>query len=331
MGQTLKMRVLSDLNTYITVALLFGIWYSANPNEEYEWWIHMLDMLPSQLYEDRLKYVFISQTILEFGFWFLVLLLFLLEKSGFLGKYRIQPLPTDPEQIAKENELTREAFQGVLISHWVVRPLLLYVVYPIFEMRAGPLRFPIPSVRTLFPQILLCMLIDDAWFYFWHLLFHVIPWLYRTIHKQHHKFYRPNVFATEYAHIVEDIWVNSIGTLLGPLLLGVHPFLLILYPAMKMYQSMEAHSGYNIPFPFSITSVIDSMDCAPAHDFHHSHIMSNYGGWFMFLDWICGTDEKYKNHIMNKRKDDAVYETARRPYLHDRIGYTLSGLQQKLE
>jgi sterol desaturase/sphingolipid hydroxylase (fatty acid hydroxylase superfamily) len=307
------------MNTYITAIVLIGLWYFADPDEKYEWWLRLVDVIPFQV-DDRMKYVIISHGFLETGFWFLVINLFLLERTGFMDKYRIQSLPTDPEQIAKESALTKEAFQGVLVSHWIVRPFILYAVYPMFEMRAGPLRTPIPSLRTVFPQILGCMLIDDVWFYFWHRLFHVIPWLYRSVHKQHHKFYRPNVFATEYAHIVEDIWVNSIGTLLGPLVLGVHPFLMILYPAMKLYQSMEAHSGYNIPFPLSITSVIDSMDCAPAHDFHHSHVMSNYGGWFMFLDWIFGTDEKYQNHIMNKRNDDAVYETARRPYKNDGIG-----------
>ena len=93
--------------------------------------------------------------------------------------------------------------------------------------------------------------------------------------------------------------------------------LAIIYVAMKLYQSLEAHSGYNIPFPFSISSVIDCMDCAPAHDFHHSANVGNFGGFFMFWDWICGTDAAYKRAVMTKKAETIAYRTARRPYEHD--------------
>jgi len=319
------MRVLNDLNTYITLGILIALYVYSEPSAEYEWWIKVVDAVPGGGGEndDRFKFVILAQTVLESAFWFLVINLTLFERIGWLERFRLQPVPEDAERKAKETDLTREAFVGVLVSHWIIRPAVFYFAWPYFEMRAGPLRSPIPSFRVLLPQILGCMMIDDAWFYFWHRLFHAVPFLYRTIHKQHHRFYRPNVFATEYAHPIEDLWVNSLGTILGPMVLGVHPLLLIAYPAMKLYQSMEAHSGFNIPFPFSVTSIIDSMDCAPAHDFHHSHNVGNFGGWTMVLDWVFGTDTKYENHVMVKMADKAAYETARRPYKHDRIGLVI--------
>ena len=111
--------------------------------------------------------------------------------------------------------------------------------------------------------------------------------------------------------------VNSAGTVLGPIVLRAHPVLAIMYVATKLYQSMEAHSGYNVPFPFSLASAIDSMDCAPAHDFHHSHNTGNFGGFFMFCafvwrhagtdarlgDWLCGTDASYQKMVMLKKRD----------------------------
>jgi len=45
------------------------------------------------------------------------------------------------------------------------------------------------------------------------------------------------------------------------------------------------------------------MDCAPAHDFHHSHNTGNFGGFFIFWDWICGTDGRYNNFLAKKKKD----------------------------
>ena len=322
------MRVLNDMNTYFTVLTLLGLWYFADETTEYRWWTDLVNGFPFQQQDDRLIFVCLAQSILEFGFWFLVINLYIFERAGFLERFRLQAVPVDAEVIMRENALTKEAMQGVLVSHWVIRPALFYFLWPYFEMRSGPLRAPIPSFRIVLPQILGCMMIDDTWFYFWHRLFHAIPVLYRTIHKQHHRFTRPNVFATEYAHPVEDVWVNSFGTILGPLLLGVHPFLLILYPAMKLYQSMEAHCGFNIPFPFSLSSVIDSMDCAPAHDFHHSNVVSNFGGWTMFWDWVFRTDVKYEHHVMVRKIHDPAFETARRPYKHDLSGLVVLGFER---
>ena len=49
----------------------------------------------------------------------------------------------------------------------------------------------------------------------------------------------------------------------------------ILYTGAKLWQSIDAHSGYDLPFPLSPWSAIKYMDCAPAHDFHHSHNHGN--------------------------------------------------------
>ncbi|KAH9262711.1 hypothetical protein BASA82_000261 [Batrachochytrium salamandrivorans] len=174
---------------------------------------------------------------------------------------------------------------SVVLGHWLVRPIGLYYLYPLAVLHGSLLGEDLPNPKVCCLQLLGCMLVDDTWFYWMHRGLHHFPWLYRTVHKKHHRFTRPNIFATEFAHPVEDLVVNMAGTVLGPILLGVHPLLLVGYMGMKFYQSLEAHSGYNIPFPFSLTSVIDSMDCAPAHDFHHSHNVGNFGGWFMFWDW----------------------------------------------
>ena len=99
--------------------------------------------------------------------------------------------------------------------------------------------------------------------------------------------------AVEYAHPVEDLVSNTLSTIAGPLLLGSHATVLWLYTALKLWQSIDAHSGYDMPPPVSPWSVIRWMDCAPAHDYHHSHNVGNYGGYFMFWDWLMGTDVDY--------------------------------------
>jgi sterol desaturase/sphingolipid hydroxylase (fatty acid hydroxylase superfamily) len=68
------------------------------------------------------------------------------------------------------------------------------------------------------------------------------------------------VFATEFAHPVEDVLVNMLGTILGPLLLGAHPLVFIAYVELKSYQSMEAHSGFNVG---DIVRVSLKLECFP--------------------------------------------------------------------
>ena len=68
-----------------------------------------------------------------------------------------------------------------------------------------------------------------------------------------------------------------------------------LYALLKVYQSVEAHSGYVVPFPLSVWSIqwpVDWMD-GGRHEFHHSHNKGNYGGIFFFWDHLMGTDKEF--------------------------------------
>ena len=68
----------------------------------------------------------------------------------------------------------------------------------------------------------------------------------------------------------------------------------------EFFQLEDGHSGLLLPFsPWSVAAL--GLDCARAHDFHHSHNSGNYGGFFMFWDWACGTDAAYKRHLRAKR------------------------------
>ena len=118
------------------------------------------------------------------------------------------------------------------------------------------------------------MLADDTLFYWSHRALHH-PSIYKYIHKKHHMFKKPVAIATEYCHPVEDFISNTLSTVIGPLLMKTHASVFFFYTTFKLVQSLDAHSGFNLPFsPFSI---LDSMDCAPAHDFHHTHNVGNYG------------------------------------------------------
>jgi len=84
--------------------------------------------------------------------------------------------------------------------------------------------------------------------------------------------------------------------------MGTHLSVTWMYLNLKLWQSIDAHSGYNWPFPVSPFSVIASMDCAPAHDYHHSHNVGNFGGYFIFWDYMMGTDKAYTKHLKAEEK-----------------------------
>lgn len=44
--------------------------------------------------------------------------------------------------------------------------------------------------------------------------------------------------------------------------------------------------------------------CDPRHDYHHSHNVGNFGSFFVFWDWLCGTDQAYL--AWRSRKDAKV-------------------------
>eukprot|EP00035_Acanthoeca_spectabilis_P010623 m.188455 g.188455 ORF g.188455 m.188455 type:complete len:316 (-) comp15081_c1_seq8:6960-7907(-) len=186
-------------------------------------------------------------------------------------------------------ELVRRATVETAINHLIVRPLVLFAAYPWIRMRLRfePENLPVASTAVL--HVVFAMMFDDFWFYWVHRLCHEVGWLYRNIHKQHHEFLHTVVVAVEYANPIEDIFCNTLATVGGPLLLQTHVTIFWFYFWLKLWQSIDAHAGYNLPFPWSPWSTLKGMDCAPAHTYHHAETRGNYGGFFIFWDVVCGT------------------------------------------
>jgi sterol desaturase/sphingolipid hydroxylase (fatty acid hydroxylase superfamily) len=258
--------------------------------------------------EERLYFAIFSSTCLEVVFWLSQLLVYLvmLNPASVEGVERIEKrhrkYPSD--------ELLKKCLQDVLIGH-AVRPFLLWVFYPLLKWRGIGLASSgaPPSVFVLLAQIFICVQVDDFLFYWVHRWFHENKFLYKHVHKQHHEFGYTVGLATEYAHPVED-FANFIPTIAGAFLLGAHASVLIGYVGLKLWQSVDAHSGYVMPFPLSPWNLLLGMDCSRAHDFHHSNNVGNYGGYFTFWDSVCGTDAAYKRH-MGKNKHKTAKERPR--------------------
>jgi len=62
-----------------------------------------------------------------------------------------------------------------------------------------------------------------------------------------------------------------------------------------VWQTIESHSGYVVPFPLSPWSLPSALGGEQGrHEFHHSRNVGNFGGFFNWWDRLCGTDAEYE-------------------------------------
>ena len=126
---------------------------------------------------------------------------------------------------------------------------------------------PFPSWKLMVPQIF-CFFVFEDFFHFLgklNLRSHVVcllliqvsllahqalhtRYLYKHIHKIHHKYSAPFGLAAEYAHPAE-VFILGAGTVCGPLIYcyftqNLHLFTVLSWIVLRLFQAVDAHSGY---------------------------------------------------------------------------------------
>jgi len=135
------------------------------------------------------------------------------------------------------------------------------------------------SVQSFVWQLVCCVLFIEVWFYWTHRLLHV-TWFYKRVHKFHHRFTYPSAVCAMYAHWFEFSFGNQIGVVMGPALIGAHPYVGRLWVFICLANTSIAHSGFSF-----VADVLDGMH----HDLHHEFFKCNYGVTGL-CDWLFGTD-----------------------------------------
>jgi len=185
-----------------------------------------------------------------------------------------------------------ECLKGNFVTHFIVSPISFWLLFPVFKTYGMPVQESLPSAWVFFGQSALFFLICDFLFYWAHRLLHHRR-IYGYIHKKHHRFQTTVGIAAEYAHPVEDVLANSFPTIAGPMFMNCHMAVFWFYLAIRIWETVDAHSGYS--FPWSPWSLIKSIQGgSERHDFHHSHNMGNFGMLHIW-DRLMGTDKYYND------------------------------------
>eukprot|EP00118_Oscarella_pearsei_P016736 m.161921 g.161921 ORF g.161921 m.161921 type:complete len:252 (+) comp38825_c0_seq2:601-1356(+) len=171
----------------------------------------------------------------------------------------------------------------VLFNQSVVGGLTMLAAYPLMIWRGCQFHGDdLPTFYRFVCEAVAFIFIEEIGFYYTHRLFHV-PYFYKRFHKIHHEWTSPMAIISIYCHPFEYLLSNIVPILAGPLLMGSHLASMWAWIFAAVINSLNAHSGYHLPFLFSNES----------HDFHHAKFNQNFGV-LGILDRLHGTDGAFR-------------------------------------
>ncbi|SNW62494.1 Fatty acid hydroxylase (C-4 methyl sterol oxidase putative) [Orpheovirus IHUMI-LCC2] len=183
-----------------------------------------------------MMFTYISAFLLHQVSYFFIYSTFLIaDYIPFLHKYKIQ------KDIVNDISYTSKAYKKVIISHFTMELPMMLIFYKLTEILN--FSYNVPNPYHVIYVCIISLFIEDFYFYLVHRLLHH-HMLYKHIHKIHHEYTAPFGFAAEYAHPLETIMLGF-GTVIGPLLLTTNYYTVLCWLVLRIYQTVEAHSGYD--------------------------------------------------------------------------------------
>ena len=135
-------------------------------------------------------------------------------------------------------------------------------------------------------KLIIVLLIDDLFFYFLHRIMHQSKYIYKTIHKIHHRANTPIPIDYIYVHPLE--WLSGfIGPFLGMVLLGgISVYTFWAYLIIRNIHELHIHSGLKTSF---LSKIIPFYGPNEHHDMHHAKRDGNYASTLIIWDKIFKT------------------------------------------
>jgi len=149
--------------------------------------------------------------------------------------------------------------------------------------------FGLPTVWVFTWQLILIFLIDDLYFYFYHAALHT-KFLYKRIHKTHHRSTMPIPMEYIFTHPLEWFF-GAIGPFIGLVVIAsfseINIYAFWVMSALRNLHELDIHSGIKSS---KITSLIPFYGTTEHHDLHHSKNRGNYASTFTLWDKVFGTE-----------------------------------------
>jgi sterol desaturase/sphingolipid hydroxylase (fatty acid hydroxylase superfamily) len=192
--------------------------------------------------------------------------------SNYNHKFKIQPKCLNYKEYAQS--LSLSLFNLIFITPIVTIPIWEYFnkKYEYFYIKSEDTQIILSNEILCFTG---CILFVEIWFYVTHLLFHT-DFLYKNIHKLHHKYKYPVASACVFAHPIEFAIGNLLGVILGPFFTNCHIYTFCMWVCFALLSTGGSHSGYYILG-------------GEEHDIHHKYFKYNYGS-IGLMDKIFGTN-----------------------------------------
>ena len=198
--------------------------------------------------------------------------------TNLINDYRIQPR----EYFAKR---FYERFPLILFN---ISILLGVGIVGVFLLQ-GFIDFELPTVWVFVWQLVLIFLIDDLYFYFYHSALHT-KFLYKHIHKTHHRSTMPIPMEYIFTHPLEWFF-GAIGPFIGLVVIAsfaeINIYAFWAMSALRNLHELDIHSGIKSS---KITSLIPFYGTTEHHDLHHSKNRGNYASTFTLWDKVFGTE-----------------------------------------
>jgi len=214
-----------------------------------------------------------------------------LEEQGY--KIQDKPYPFRAEETSTRS------------SAIIIMSMMAYALTPMNQGEA--------SLLEVFIGYSILLLVHDAWFYAVHRLAHTKKF-YALIHKTHHKWKQPMVFAAYFIRSPSAVLQEHACLIPCMIFLPVPLYSFMLYQYLGAPMSMLEHCGFHvdeIPLPYlgmvewpligrakvghlmtilgggwSLLLGGHSVEC---HDYHHLNFNGNYGLSYSYLDKLFGT------------------------------------------
>ena len=211
-----------------------------------------------------------------------MLVVFLGVFSVPLANRRIQRNRATPADVRRE---IRYSLVTTLLFSLVGFSVYLGSQNGIFRIYGGE----IPGASRLFLEFSAFVLLHDAYFYWAHRMMHS-RWLFRHVHRVHHKSGTPTPWAA-YAFAPPEALLEAAIMPLAASLFPIHELTAFLFVTHMIVRNVIGHAGIEL-FPgwWLKAPVLCLVTTTTHHDLHHSHAGYNYGLYFTWWDRWMNTE-----------------------------------------